>query len=393
MGRDGKAQKIKFSIVPAGAGRGTCQTARPAWHWNYPCRRGEEIANSVLAQPLEGLPPQARRNIDVVRQLVAFDWSTPANAGKRERHCCSLHYCWGQPRKCGEKIIRNAAKMSPPGLPSQMRGKAMLGSAHEECIGSSPQVRRETDHSPPSLPECRINPASAGRSCISRLMAQSGQDHPRRCGEKTCGQFIGQLKIGSPPQVRGEGAVRLVLSREVRITPAGAGRRSRGCFPAHRGRDHPRRCGEKRPWTWQVVSAKGSPPQVRGEDSIMDGLQGVHGITPAGAGRRMQIQISRKQNRDHQRRCGEKCRRRGRPANKKGSPPQVRGEATYADRAQMSHGITPAGAGRSSMAAMMGLVPWGSPPQVRGEGSGIPSVGCSRGITPAGAGRRNLASV
>ena len=51
-------------------------------------------------------------------------------------------------------------------------------------------------------------------------------------------------------------------------------------------RDHPRVCGEKNAILSGRKTEPGSPPRMRGKDSIMDGLQGVHGITPAYAGKR-----------------------------------------------------------------------------------------------------------
>ena len=45
---------------------------------------------------------------------------------------------------------------------------------------------------------------------------------------------------------------------------------------------------------------------MRGKDSVMYGLQRVHGITPAHAGKSRTKRLPMQQSKDHPRTCGEK---------------------------------------------------------------------------------------
>ena len=69
-------------------------------------------------------------------------------------------------------------------------------------------------------------------------------DHPRRCGENKTN--ITQLVhyLGSPPQVRGKQLDELQTEIDERITPAGAGKTHNKELSGIRCKDHPRRCGE-----------------------------------------------------------------------------------------------------------------------------------------------------
>ena len=70
-----------------------------------------------------------------------------------------------------------------------------------------------------------------------------------------------------------------------RITPAYAGKRIRHPRPRLSGRDHPRLCGEKTAGEKSVAVRKGSPPPMRGKESIDGEDAGSVGITPAYAGK------------------------------------------------------------------------------------------------------------
>ena len=73
----------------------------------------------------------------------------------------------------------------------------------------------------------RITPACAGNrksQAFARLLLQ---DHPRVCGEQSSGPHIMELRIGSPPRVRGTDDGFVDKTELVGITPACAGN-SRG---------------------------------------------------------------------------------------------------------------------------------------------------------------------
>ena len=132
-----------------------------------------------------------------------------------------------------------------------------------------------------------------------------------------------------------------------RITPAGAGKSLAGRGMTARSRDHPRGCGEKGSinYIWGLV--RGSPPRVRGkvEQIFLDWDH--RGITPAGAGKSSLIGNLLPGSGDHPRGCGEKAQKGAAAATQLGSPPRVRGKAReLRDKAALI-GITPAGAGKS----------------------------------------------
>ena len=70
--------------------------------------------------------------------------------------------------------------------------------------------------------------------------------------------------------------------------------------------DHPRVCGEKDSWHYADYYTKGSPPRVRGKVFYSFLLPSSSGITPACAGKRIQISAASPARWDHPRVCGEK---------------------------------------------------------------------------------------
>ena len=74
----------------------------------------------------------------------------------------------------------------------------------------------------------------------------------------------------------------------------------------------------------------------------------THGITPAYAGKREIRETDAKIDQDHPRLCGEKKVVRSEWNNHTGSPPPMRGKEEWLDQFGMMSGITPAYAGKSS---------------------------------------------
>ena len=147
--------------------------------------------------------------------------------------------------------------------------------------------------------------------------------------------------------MRGKPRVSVARWAEPRITPAGAGK-TRRCYAIRtKKQDHPRRCGENfvpRPTDAHI---RGSPPQVRGKRFSRLRKTSRHGITPAGAGKTSMKPCCIQGSQDHPRRCGENCFR-VHPANScTGSPPQVRGKLRVCRHPTQAEGITPAGAGKT----------------------------------------------
>ena len=134
------------------------------------------------------------------------------------------------------------------------------------------------------------------------------------------------------------------------ITPAGAGKRPNPQKREKIMEDHPRGCGEKAsaPRGWS--RCPGSPPRVRGKESLgtveYDGLR----ITPAGAGKSLLSAHYNTPKKDHPRGYREKIRPQSISSRNTGSPPQMRGKVYFPNDECVQLRITPADAGKSSEA-------------------------------------------
>ena len=177
-----------------------------------------------------------------------------------------------------------------------------------------------------SWPPPWITPACAGKSIKKSVKLQKGGDHPRVCGEK-CWPLVCTIWFtGSPPRVRGKGALDNRNLQGPGITPACAGKsvplRPLGVV----ARDHPRVCGEKHLAAAESARPSGSPPRVRGKvcTELLEALE--KRITPACAGKSSRICIMRWIAWDHPRVCGEKTGLLDTRLQRQGSPPRVRGK-------------------------------------------------------------------
>ena len=132
-----------------------------------------------------------------------------------------------------------------------------------------------------------------------------------------------------------------------RITPACAGKSS-GQRPASMlPWDHPRVCGEKYPGRVIFYFIEGSPPRVRGKASYSSSMPASKRITPACAGKSLSSTGKIIFNKDHPRVCGEKSTLCPFLRSASGSPPRVRGKVQGATGGLYDGRITPACAGKS----------------------------------------------
>ena len=169
------------------------------------------------------------------------------------------------PRLCGEKHGSAFQNTSSWGSPPPMRGK-------DNVIY-------------PVLREERITPAYAGKSCFHHIEQPFPEDHPRLCGEKQPDTFGQLTQLGSPPPMRGKEMEKESIERDIRITPAYAGKRRKDHSGGHEQQDHPRLCGEKLSDFSIIPKVLGSPPPMRGKENACVTDEGNIGITPAYAGK------------------------------------------------------------------------------------------------------------
>ena len=191
------------------------------------------------------------------------------------------------PRPCGEKAPLSGGNRRHIGSPPPMRGKASYISLSDDVS--------------------RITPAHAGKSDVAMHLRRSTEDHPRPCGEKYERTFPYMIAHGSPPPMRGKVCRARPARTPVRITPAHAGKRQPGQERDCRAKDHPRPCGEKRFQAKIYRPRRGSPPPMRGKGSPQIISAKEDRITPAHAGKRLNLKSVLAQPQDHPRPCGEKA--------------------------------------------------------------------------------------
>ena len=192
-----------------------------------------------------------------------------------------------------------------------------------------------------------ITPAHAGKSRWMPGTWQCSGDHPRTCGEKQTVQGLWWAIKGSPPHMRGKVPPQTGQIFAIRITPAHAGKSPVRRAPYRKHRDHPRTCGEKASDTHTDCKASGSPPHMRGKGALLMAGCNKQGITPAHAGKSSVTVRSSGASEDHPRTCGEKISWQRHTSSASGSPPHMRGKDVPYLRPQAQCGITPAHAGKS----------------------------------------------
>ena len=106
---------------------------------------------------------------------------------------------------------------------------------------------------------------------------------------------------------------------------------------------------------------------MRGKGILFSVLRVDAGITPAYAGKSIIKRATYDPTVDHPRICGEKKRLGAEATPEPGSPPHMRGKAAGRTRRRCHHGITPAYAGKSVDLLKHSVVLKGSPPHMRGK--------------------------
>ena len=106
-----------------------------------------------------------------------------------------------------------------------MRGEDMiLVNIVNASAGSPPHARGRRKKRLTVGSEARITPACAGKTFVLSTSTASRGDHPRMRGEDFY-QLDTQLDwLGSPPHARGRHALKTSFRKDVRITPACAGK-------------------------------------------------------------------------------------------------------------------------------------------------------------------------
>ena len=192
-----------------------------------------------------------------------------------------------------------------------------------------------------------ITPAYAGKRYIFKGLLCGFKDHPRLCGEKCAEPSIVVTIQGSPPPMRGKVVRAIPDILRKRITPAYAGKSANVTLAGSSGWDHPRLCGEKSDRSATCFFKSGSPPPMRGKVNFFKFFRRLAGITPAYAGKSSVADRTFTPQRDHPRLCGEKNKCAGWTFSDVGSPPPMRGKVHFHSDMVSRYRITPAYAGKS----------------------------------------------
>ena len=276
---------------------------------------------------LPGSPPRMRGKPVVAEWFALEDGTTPAHAGKTFSSGLPSLPFWDHPRACGENVVEAGISEAGKGSPPRMRGK--LRKIHYNAAHKG------------------ITPAHAGKTAGMYRGWMARWDHPRACGENRSYRSSTMTKRGSPPRMRGKLRERFEPILKVGITPAHAGKTSPALISSCRLWDHPRACGENSSPTRTRISAKGSPPRMRGKLRKIHYNAAHKGITPAHAGKTAPTMAFITSELDHPRACGENVTRIMCSLPLLGSPPRMRGKLVQWPDDIRDAGITPAHAGKT----------------------------------------------
>ena len=161
--------------------------------------------------------------------------------------------------------------------------------------------------------------------------------------------------------MRGKAAKAVTPQITDRITPAYAGKRFRIHITRIITWDHPRLCGEKRSMTNHFENLSGSPPPMRGKVISHCRQPARLRITPAYAGKSYFHEHSPRKSRDHPRLCGEKGVLLAGQFWKWGSPPPMRGKVLKGCLCRYKDRITPAYAGKRVSLLAFAMLVWDHP--------------------------------
>ena len=292
-------------IIPAYAGNTVMPGSVTLVYRDHPRVCGEHLITIMSILSMVGSSPRMRGTLFANAEYCAVKGIIPAYAGNTRRSACLRCVRRDHPRVCGEHILSSFFISGVSGSSPRMRGTHRRNGEMRHAGG--------------------IIPAYAGNTNSMFIVSSLVGDHPRVCGEHSCGFQSGGRHQGSSPRMRGTLRVEGQGSMLPGIIPAYAGNTAT-CAPADVVRkDHPRVCGEHLVMAANNLSNKGSSPRMRGTPRSTVCLASVTGIIPAYAGNTSPAATSSCGCRDHPRVCGEH-RREGRASSRlPGSSPRMRG--------------------------------------------------------------------
>ena len=293
-----------------------------------PADAGKTSGAVTIARKIYGSPPRMRGKLEPAAPVGIPIGITPADAGKTTCFFLCGFFQEDHPRGCGENSTIASANRIVEGSPPRMRGKQ-----------ARKQKQRKTSG---------ITPADAGKTLRTSQRRLRTRDHPRGCGENDLSPNISGGRFGSPPRMRGKLRYNLAKVIQIRITPADAGKTIAIDMLTLADEDHPRGCGENRMSRECRLSALGSPPRMRGKLGLCMHERFEKRITPADAGKTPPTPKPARLRKDHPRGCGENDCFAISSTDVSGSPPRMRGKQSIFLHCSALLRITPADAGKTS---------------------------------------------
>ena len=209
--------------------------------------------------------------------------------------------------------------------------------------------------------ERRIIPADAGSTLYAFAVDWYSEDHPRGCGEHRPWRDGHALVLGSSPRMRGALSTNTNEFLEERIIPADAGSTAPSIASDAGRPDHPRGCGEHVGGLHRARLGEGSSPRMRGAPFGSASIGVFKGIIPADAGSTPWRCSRPASPRDHPRGCGEHRRNSVSPSSHWGSSPRMRGAPLRDSQRPLILRIIPADAGSTSRSCRLRPACWDHP--------------------------------
>ncbi len=185
------------------------------------------------------------------------------------------------PRVRGPRSRSGLADVGHRFIPARAGTACVTVSSGSPNPGSSPRVRGPRLLPAREQRVLRFIPARAGTAAQARRADAPQSVHPRACGDRVTVITPADAVIGSSPRVRGPRLAACAHRRVERFIPARAGT-ARGT-PARRRPDtvHPRACGDRMFGGFVGSFAAGSSPRVRGPRSAASArIAPSHGSSP-----------------------------------------------------------------------------------------------------------------
>ena len=360
----------RWRLIPACAGKTTSSRATPAPPRAHPRVCGENRAAGPGQRENLGSSPRVRGKPADPRRPPGRRGLIPACAGKTTNEMEDAKLPRAHPRVCGENHAETRPNFPPPGSSPRVRGKHHANRGRGSQGGSSPRVRGKLPIPEAERARRGLIPACAGKTPGAAHHRPGTGAHPRVCGENTTAAACWGTIPGSSPRVRGKPAGLPGRPSEVGLIPACAGKTPPSCALRPAWSAHPRVCGENASNSRRASTRVGSSPRVRGKPHVGDDAGLPHGLIPACAGKTVVAAVRGQPLTAHPRVCGENAGDIETAVREAGSSPRVRGKPGRRARATRGPRLISACAGKTTKAtAKQGKRP--AHPRVCGENARI----------------------